>query len=77
MSIEARSLVSGGRRRRRGPADEADGEDHGGHLPAAAVAAELLHGVNGAAGGDAGEEEGEPIEGMASRRCERSQSTIA
>ena len=45
-------------------AAEAEGEDGGGKLPVHALCAELLHGVDGSAGGEAGEEEGEPVEGM-------------
>jgi hypothetical protein len=45
-------------------AGEAEDEDGGGQLPVHALGAELLHGVDSAAGGDAGEEEGEPVEGM-------------
>ena len=56
------------------PLSEAEDEDGGGQLPVHAFAAELLHGVDGAAGGEAGEEEGEPVEGMLFVRCGRSRS---
>ena len=45
-------------------AEQAEGEEGCGSLPMAALGAELFHGIDGSGGGEAGEEKGEPVEGM-------------